>query len=339
MDFSWSDPGSWVSGAADLWNGLTGGSSSAADVGSSLADSAPTAVDGSSALAYSTPGLLSGASNYGSDILSGYGFDPQSLSLSGAATPSTSLLPGAYSLTGDASSLPSGAQAGSLADMVGSTAASTAPTSEPGLLSTATDWAKNNPKQLSNLVQLGAGLAKNYSPTAASQQQANLTNAANASQQDIAGQKTAVGQSLINTAPGLATNSLAASMGANATAQQHLQQQLNAQGYHAGDPQYDSQMAQFGTNANANNMTAYGQGAMNADQQMSTGAGLLTAYSPSTAGYNNLNTQQTGQQVGQNTQIADTANLGTAALNIYNNQPDPTTTTKADKAAQAQANT
>jgi hypothetical protein len=185
------------------------------------------------------------------------------------------------------------------------------------------DWTKKNPTQLSNLLQFGAGLAKNYSPTQASQTQANLTAAGNTSAQDIAGQKTAVGQSLINTAPGLATNSLAASMGANASAQQHLQQTLTAQGYHPGDPQYDSQMAQFGTNSNANNMTAYGQGALNADQQMSAGAGLLTAYTPSTAGLNNLNTQQTGQQVGSNTQLSDATNLAGAALNIYNNPTDP----------------
>lgn len=190
-----------------------------------------------------------------------------------------------------------------------------------GLLDKANDWAKKNSGLINPLVQAGLTLGRQTAPSAATRAGYDVAQAANANAKDIAGQKTAVGQSLINQAPFLAQNAEAASKGAGANANAALQQRLQQQGYKPGDAMYESAMQQQGLGNRMNDTTAYAAGQGQMAGQESTGAGLLSTWTPNMAGYTSMASEQNAQQGAQNKQAADTAAAAKTAFDIYSN-PD-----------------
>jgi len=247
---------------------------------------------------------------------------PGGLGYSGAATPGLDLSGSGVS-SGVANSSP-GTNLGPIGSGGG---AYTPPIDTPGPASTGTDmtggldnvgkYLKQNPQLVNAGLNLANSLTANHSVPQGYQTAADVQAQGNASNQATAAGKTAVGNSLIGQAPYLANNALAGSMNSNAATGSALQTQLNREGYHAGDPQYDSAMAQHATTASQNNGTAWAQGQSAMGAQETQGAGLLTAYTPQVGADTSLGAaQQTSQNGTNSTNTAVAANLGNA-YNIY----------------------
>lgn len=193
-----------------------------------------------------------------------------------------------------------------------------------GLLSQANDFAKKNSSLINPLVQAGLTLGRSTSPAPATTAGYNAAAAANA-------QNAAVGNSLINQAPGLATNAEAASKGAGANASSALQTRLEQQGYKPGDAMYESAMQQQNLGNRSNDTTAYAAGQGQMANMMGTGAGLLTPTNLSA--YDSLGSQQNAQQGAQNKANAGLAGAATQAFNIYNTPDSVDQTFKPAKTA------
>ena len=199
-----------------------------------------------------------------------------------------------------------------------------------GLLSQANDFAKKNSSLINPLVQAGLTLGRSTSPAPATTAGYNAAAAANA-------QKAAVGNSLINQAPGLATNAEAASKGAGANASSALQTRLEQQGYKPGDAMYESAMQQQNLGNRSNDTTAYAAGQGQMANMMGTGAGLLTPTNLSA--YDSLGSQQNAQQGAQNKAAADVAGAAKTAFDIYSNPDKTVKATTYDSGAAAPAAT
>ena len=198
-----------------------------------------------------------------------------------------------------------------------------------GLLSQANEFAKKNSSLINPLVQAGLTLGRSTSPAPATTAGYNAAAAANA-------QKAAVGNSLINQAPGLATNAEAASKGAGANASSALQTRLEQQGYKPGDAMYESAMQQQNLGNRSNDTTAYAAGQGQMANMMGTGAGLLT---PNLAGYDTMAKSQDAQQGAQNKAAADVAGAAKTAFDIYSNPDKTVKATTYDSGAAAPAAT
>jgi len=301
MDFG-SFGSIWDAGQ-NAWNALTGGGS-------------PDISTGDLGVPSPSSGSYSAAGDYAPTALTGLDSLPSSVNSAADAFGSTPNLPNAGSfsaglqLPGD-SSTPSGVASGAAASqpqyMAGLDAANAAggPISDGANGTTATtspegtDWKgmiKKNAGLITPAINAIGTLSanSNNSPSPASQQQGQIaTNVAN------------TGASMVNQAPFMGQNSQNQAMIAGAAGKAALQQQLQRQGYKAGDAAYDSAMNTQDIGNRTNEATAYaaGQGqSMNAE---STGAGLQTNAS---AGLNNLSNNQNAQQQNQNK--SNTALLG-----------------------------
>lgn len=199
-----------------------------------------------------------------------------------------------------------------------------------GLLSQANEFAKKNSSLINPLVQAGLTLGRSTSPAPATTAGYNAAAAANA-------QKAAVGNSLINQAPGLATNAEAASKGAGANASSALQTHLEQQGYKPGDAMYESAVQQQNLGNRSNDTTAYAAGQGQMANMMGTGAGLLAPTNLSA--YDSLGSQQNAQQGAQNKAAADVAGAAKTAFDIYSNPDKTVKATTYDSGAAAPAAT
>lgn len=295
--------------------------------GDSFADAAGSAASqAGSALSGLGSDIVSGIQDYGSTLgagLQNFGNSVGSTVASGMGDTSSGALQGATagdSIAGLASA--SGNPAAYIGTMGGTAASGMAESGGSGLLDSAKDWAKNNPKLVSSIVDAGLSLMKDTSPSAASKKQASMADQSNANAADIASQKTAVGQSLINQAPGYATNQEAMSKLSGANAEKEFTQRMAQQGYGAGDAQYESGLQQLRGTNRTNDMTAYAQGQDSANKATGYGAGLLTSWKPDYTGYGSLDTQQQNQQTGEQQKAVDATNAGLTAFNIWANPTD-----------------
>jgi hypothetical protein len=292
---SWWDPiVNFFGSAADTAGSVAG------DVGSAISSGASTAADTLGRLWDSGSQALGGITN-GSGGSSAAGLSPMSYdnsvtqnlgpigSAGGAYNPVGDITPGPASMGVDISSG----------------------------LDQAGKWAKNNPSLVNAGLNMGTTLLAKHGVPGGTQRAADLQGEGNASEKDIAGQKTAVGQSMISQAPFQANNAYAGAMNTNAANETALQRQMNAQGYHAGDAMYDSRMAEGRNEGSKLANTAWAQGQNNMAGQESTGAGLLTAYTPKTNAYTALGSAQTAENQDSNEQNAGIAAGLQNAYDIY----------------------
>lgn len=183
----------------------------------------------------------------------------------------------------------------------------------------ALDWAKNNPQLANSGLQFAKSLtAKNDVPQGY-QRAAQLQDQGNQSAKDIAEQKTAVGQSMINQSPFYANNAEAGAMNTGAAQLEATKQRMTQLGYKPGDAMYDSAVQQQNIGNAQNRATAYGVGKNAELTGEAQGAGLLTSWQPNTSAYTQLGQAQQTQQQNENVKNSSAATAAQEAFNIWAN--------------------